>query len=243
MDVQESSNLSTLEDVPLLTAVDLSYSYDGSRLVLTNVSLEVRRREVLAIAGPNGSGKTTLVKHLNGLIKPTTGKIYYLEKEIRNPKDLMKRVGLVFQNPDDQVFFPIVEEDVAFGPKNMGLSPSEIQERVAYALNSMQILPLRNRSYYTLSFGERKKVAIAGVLAMKPEIIILDEPTIGLDPWSKKSFIDLINRLREDTTIILVAHDLDLLKISDRILFLKEGRILGEYHDFEIFRQQAIGEK
>ena len=232
-----------MEEIPLLAAVNINYYYERNRPVLTNVSLIVKPKEILAIAGPNGSGKTTLVKHLNGLIKPTTGKIYYLEKEIKDSKELMKKVGLVFQNPDDQVFFPIVEEDIAFGPRNMGLSPNEIKERVNHALSSMQILPLRNRSYYTLSFGERKKVAIAGILAMRPEIIILDEPTIGLDPWSKKSFIELINKLRIDTTIILVSHDFDLLKISDRILFLKEGQIIGEYDDFEMFKQQTIGEK
>ncbi len=233
----------TSEEIPLLATVNISYCYEKNRPVLTNVSLTVKPKEILAIAGPNGSGKTTLVKHLNGLIKPTTGKIYYLEEEIKDPKELMKKVGLVFQNPDDQVFFPIVEEDIAFGPRNMGLSLNEIKERVNHALSSMQILPLRNRSYYTLSFGERKKVAIAGILAMRPEIIILDEPTIGLDPWSKKSFIELINKLRAETTIILVSHDFDLLKISDRILFLKEGQIIGEYTDFEVFKQQTIGEK
>ncbi len=225
---------------PLLSAVNISYQYEKGNPVLSNVFMEVKDKEILAIAGPNGSGKTTLVKHLNGLIKPMLGKIFYKGEEVRDPKELMKRVGLVFQNPDDQVFFPIIEEDVAFGPRNMGLSQKEIESRVENALSSMQISHLKHRSYYTLSFGERKKVAISGVLAMEPEIIILDEPTIGLDPWSKKAFIELIEKMKTKATVVLVSHDSDLLKIADRILFLNKGKIVGKYHNFETFKQDTL---
>lgn len=224
----------------LIKLEDVWFSYNKEQYVLKQVNFNVQEKEIIGIAGPNGSGKTTLVKHLNGLLKPVKGKVFLEGKEVKKTRELTRYVGMVFQNPEDQVFFPIVEEDIAFGVRNMGLEEKEVQERVNYALEILKINHLRTRSFFKLSFGEKKKVSIAGVLAMQPPIMVLDEPTLGLDPWSKNDFIKLIKKIGQESTLVITTHDFDVLKNVDKIVFLKNGEIKGEYDSFQKFKSEAL---
>ena len=224
----------------LVKLEDVWFKYNKEQYVLKRVNFSVREKEIIGIAGPNGSGKTTLVKHLNGLLKPVKGKVLLEGEEVKKPRELTKYVGMVFQNPEDQVFFPIVEEDIAFGLRNMGLEEKEVEKRVNYALEVLKINHLRERSFFRLSFGEKKKVSIAGVLAMQPPIMVLDEPTLGLDPWSKNDFIMLIKEIGKKSTLVITTHDFDVLKNVDRIVFLRDGEIKGEYDSFRKFEEEAL---
>lgn len=222
---------------PILEVKHLWFRYKKNLpFVLQDISFSVQENDVLGITGPNGSGKTTLVKHLNGLLTPERGEILFEGNKV-NRKTLVRSIGLVFQNPDEQVFYPVVKEDIEFGPRNMKLSEKEIAQRVNYALETLKIKHLATRKYVTLSFGEKKKVAIAGVLAMKPRVLILDEPTIGLDPWSKQSFLKELFQLKQESTIIIISHDFDLLKKIDKIILLHRGRVVKQFVDYKKFLQ------
>ncbi|OHC01186.1 MAG: energy-coupling factor ABC transporter ATP-binding protein, partial [Planctomycetes bacterium RIFCSPHIGHO2_12_39_6] len=178
---------------------DVQYRYHDGTHALMGVTLDIRRGEFLAILGPNGSGKTTLLKHLNGLLKPLKGEILLEEKSLTqySSKEIFQRVGIVFQDPNDQLFAPSVWEDVAFGPMNMGLTRDEINRRVDKALSLVSMTPYVNKGVDALSFGQKKRVCIAGVLAMKPNILILDEPTCGLDPAGVTSIMTLLKELNK----------------------------------------------
>ena len=213
-----------------IETIDLCYTYyDGTR-ALTNMNFSVEEGENIAILGPNGAGKTTLLHHFNGLLMPSSGKVLVLGK-IVDPSDLdwvRQKVGLVFQDPDDQLFARTVGEDVAFGPVNLGLLRDEVKARVKWALEATEIADLVNKAPGNLSTGQKRRAALAGVLAMKPEIILLDEPMANLDPRTASKVLRLVLQLNKELgiTLIIATHDLDLVPLfADKICVLNKGEI------------------
>ena len=228
-----------------LETLGVSFSYPGSPRGLVSVDFKAAPGQFIALLGENGSGKTTLIKTLVRLIKPVKGEIRIFGKDIQDwaPAELYQRVGAVFQNPDDQLFANTVEEDVAFGPRNLGLSESEVALRVTEALAAVGAASLRDRAIHHLSFGEKKRAAIAGVLAMRPAVMLLDEPTAGLDPAGERLMMDLLGRLNKERgiTVILSTHSVDLLPyFAERICVLSQGRVLKEGTPLEIFSDSAM---
>jgi energy-coupling factor transport system ATP-binding protein len=206
---------------------------------LRGVSLVVEQGEVLGIVGGTGSGKSTLVQHMNLLLTPTGGDVLVDGVDARTLKksDLRRRVGLVFQFPEAALFAPTVEEDVAFAPRQLGLDEEEARERVSASLRAVGAGELAARSPFALSGGEKRRAAIAGVLAMKPEVLVLDEPTAGLDPATREELLALILGLRQTgISVVLVSHDLDeVAEVADRICALHEGRISAAGTPAEVF--------
>jgi cobalt/nickel transport system ATP-binding protein len=216
-----------------LEARDGDYAYPGGIAALCGVSFRARCGELIAVLGANGSGKTTLLKVLMRLVQPQRGQVLLSQDDARQlrPADVYRRVGMVFQNPTDQLFAATVEQDVAFGPANLGLSPAEIAIRTDEALTAVDALEFRNRPIHDLSFGQQKRVCLAGVLAMRPPILLLDEPTAGLDPAGESQMAELLLRLhrRQATTIIVCTHAVDLLPVlADRAYVLHRGRVWRE---------------
>lgn len=204
-------------------------------VAISHITLSIDTGEVVSIVGPTGCGKTTLVQHFNGLLRPSTGKVIVDSVDITakdaDMRELRRKVGLVFQYPEHQLFEETVFDDVAFGPRNLGFSAEEIRDNVRESLEFMD-LPferIRQRSPFSLSGGEMRRVALAGVLAMKPKVLVLDEPTAGLDPESRKKLLRKIKELQKtgNTTIVIVSHEIEeIAEISDRITVLKEGHVL-----------------
>lgn len=232
---------------PLIEAVDLSYTYragSGKAIkALSSVNMHVNQGEMLAVTGQNGSGKSTLARHFNGLLTATTGKVFVeglSASDKVNTAAIRKLVGMVFQNPDNQLVSSIVEEDIAFGPENLGLPPYEIRERVNWALNTLNLEDLRLESPSRLSEGQKQRVAIAGVLAMKPSCIVLDEPTAHLDPRSRREVIENVLQLNraEGITIVLLTHYMSEVVLCDRMIVMDRGEIKLEGAPFEVFRQK-----
>ena len=207
----------------------LSYTYPDGIQALNGIDLQIKATEKVAIVGANGSGKSTLLLHLNGILLPQHGEIVIGEMLV-TPHNLMavrNFVGLVFQNPDDQLFMPTVWEDVAFGPINQGLKGNELKIRVSEALVSvgLDVTKYAERLSHNLSGGEKKRVAIAGVLAMQPQVLVFDEPSAQLDPRSRRQLIQLLQTLPE--TQLIATHDLDLvLELCDRTIILSEGKVV-----------------
>jgi len=223
-----------------LQARNIQYKYHDGTYALCGASLDIKKGELLAILGPNGSGKTTLLKHLNGLLKPMGGEIVLERKPLAqySSKEVFQRVGIVFQDPNDQLFAPSVKEDVAFGPLNLGLSKDEITQRVDEALSLVGMTLHANKAVDALSFGQKKRVCIAGVLAMKPEILVLDEPTCGLDPAGVTSIMTLLKELNErhGITIIMATNTVDLVPVyMDRLAVMYQGNILSIGTPEEVF--------
>ena len=217
----------------LIELENVKYVYPDGVEALKGISLKVLKGERLAILGPNGAGKSTLVMHLNGLYSPKEGtvKVWNMPINDKNVHEIRRTVGIVFQNPDDQLFCPTLWEDVAFGPLNMGLSMKEVEVRVEEALGVMGLTGLEERAPHHLSLGERKRAAIATVLAMKPRVLVLDEPTANLDPRSRRGLIELLNNVHkvEGTTLVIATHDMDLaFQLTDRAYVLKAGSIITE---------------
>ena len=207
---------------------DISYKYENE-FVLRNISLKIKEGDFLAIIGHNGSGKTTLIKHFNGLLTPSKGDV--VVDGLNTKKDdweIRQKIGIVFQNPEDQLINSIVEEDVAFGLENLGVLPGEIEKRVKGILEKLSISHLAKRNVNDLSFGQKQLVALAGVLAMNPKYIIFDEPTTMLDPKNKLNIMDIMNKLnKKGATIILITNNLDDIKKNVKsVVLLKEGRII-----------------
>lgn len=229
---------------PSVRVSDLHYAYPDGNKALHGVSLTIGKSERVALLGPNGAGKTTLVMHLNGILSPTSGSINIAEftldssnKEIT--KKVREKVGIVFQDPDDQLFMPTVFEDVAFGPTNMGLSASEIESRSVTALEMVGMLALKERAPHHLSFGQRRRVAVATVLAMEPEILILDEPSSNLDPASRRELSEILLAL--DVTILMVTHDLPYaFEICERSLILNQGEIVADDTTIKLLRNEKL---
>lgn len=214
----------------------------SSPWALRNVSLTVRRGEFLGLAGHTGSGKSTLVQHLNGLIRPQEGSVYALGLDLSNKKDaaaVKAKVGVVFQYPERQLFAETVAQDVAFGPHNLGLSQAEVARRVMSSLArvGLDLVTVGDKSPFELSGGQQRRVAFAGVLAMEPEVLVLDEPMAGLDPAARSDFLELIDRLHRDgLTVVMVSHSMDdLANCCDRIVVMNEGAVFAEGTPAQVF--------
>ncbi|NAZ30463.1 MAG: ATP-binding cassette domain-containing protein [Caldimicrobium sp.] len=226
---------------PLRLVVKLrSFSYSGDALLLQDVEFEVKAGECLVILGASGAGKTTLLKLIDGLLKDYEGEVLLDGQDIRKlkPKEIYSKMGLLFQNPDEQLFAPTVFEDVAFGPRNMGFDEEEVIRRVLQALDLVELSGFEGRSISQLSFGQKKRVALAGLLAMGHEVLLLDEPTLGLDPIRERRFLKLLKRLQEERSITLViaTHQVDIVpEIADRVLILSEGKVFFLGPPEEIF--------
>lgn len=209
---------------------------------LDNVSLKVRKGEFLGIAGHTGSGKSTLIQHMNGILHPTNGRVVAFGRDVAEKgaaNDVRGRVGVVFQYPENQLFAATVSEDVAFGPRNLGLSEEEVNARVERSLRTVGLDPeeIAARSPFELSGGQQRRVAFAGVLAMEPEVLVLDEPAAGLDPKARKTFLDMVSHLHEEgLTVVMVSHNMDdLANLCDRVAVMSEGKLLMEGTPAEVF--------
>jgi len=218
------------------TAIEVDsvkYLYHDGTLALDYISIEIKRGQRVAILGPNGAGKSTLLLLLAGLIEPSHGCVKVLGLQARGKAiaEIRRQVGIVFQHPDDQLFCPTVWEDVSFGPLNMGLSETEVEGRVKEALDIVGMTGYESKAPHHLSLGQKRRAAIASVLAMKPQILLLDEPTANLDPRSRIELIRFLNKLHETKriTMILALNDMDLaLALSDRAYVLEKGKIVAE---------------
>lgn len=228
-------------EAPIIELKDISYFYASSKTkALDSVSLKIYPGEKIAILGANGAGKSTLFRQFNGILKPSSGQILINGQEItrKNIKQVRQTVGMVFQNPDDQILAPTVEQDVAFGPMNMGLPEEEVERRVAEALELVHMSGFEERSPHHLSGGQKKLVAIAGILAMRPRVVVLDEPTAGLDPLTASQVINMIEEmnLQLGITVILSTHDVDIVpSFADRVYVIHHGQIGAEGTPEEIF--------
>lgn len=221
--------------------VTYEYSEDNiSYAALKNFSLNIERGSFTVILGHNGSGKSTLAKLLNGLYKPTSGDVLVdgiNTKDERTELEIKRKVGMVFQNPDNQLVASIVEEDVAFGPENLGLEPAEIRKRVDDALKSVDMYEYRESTPHHLSGGQKQRIAIAGIIAMQPECIVLDEPTAMLDPKGRAEIISTVRRLNieKGITVVLITHYMEEAENADRVLVMNDGGIIADSTPKEVF--------
>ncbi|HUU75904.1 MAG TPA: ATP-binding cassette domain-containing protein [Methanoregulaceae archaeon] len=229
----------------LIETRDLTYIYPGDVKGLDMVNFIAPRNARIAVIGANGAGKSTLFKHFNGILTATSGSVLIHGEPVtrENIRQVRKYVGVVFQNPDDQIFSPTVEQDVAFGPINLGLDDQTVQHRVDEALKMVGIEHLRDRVPHHLSGGEKKRVAIAGIIAMEPQILVLDEPTAGLDPQGVKDLVEFINSLSRTygMTVIFSTHDVSLVpEIADYVYVMNKGTIVASGTTREIFIKQEL---
>ncbi|MCI8458486.1 MAG: energy-coupling factor transporter ATPase [Clostridia bacterium] len=217
---------------------------DDTKEALRDVSLTVQDGEFVALCGHNGSGKSTLAKLMNGLIEPTRGTVTVdglVTSDKKNLFDIRKTVGVVFQNPDNQMVASVIEDDVAFGPENLGLPPAQIEERVQWALASVGMQEHRKGTPFRLSGGQKQRIAIAGVLAIKPRVMVLDESTAMLDPVGREEVLEVVTRLNreEGMTVIMITHFMEEAALADRIVVLNRGMVAGEGGK-EIFADRAL---
>lgn len=231
----------------IIKAEDLSFSYIDEEKrtdVLRNVNFEIERGSFVAVLGHNGSGKSTLAKLCNLILTPTEGSLYLFGKKIDENElsddeiyEIRRRVGMVFQNPDNQLVATVVEEDVAFGPENLGVEPDEIRRRVDEALETVGMSAFAKHSPHQLSGGQKQRVAIAGILALSPEIIIFDESTAMLDPIGRRDVIEIIKKLNreEEKTVILITHYMEEAADADRVIVIDGGRIVLDGEPREVF--------
>ena len=233
----------------IITIENLIFEYtrgDESQPVraIDNLNLEIERGSFTAIIGKNGSGKSTLAKNLNGLLLPTEGVIYVDGFDTRDDDSIWnvrQTAGMVFQNPDNQLVSAIVEDDVAFGPENLGIEPAEIRRRVDKALSDVNMGQFKKKAPHLLSGGQKQRIAIAGVVAMKPKCIIFDEPTAMLDPKGRSEIMSIIDELHaEGITVILITHFMDEAVRADRVIIMHEGRILLDGAPQEVFEQEEL---
>ncbi|MDD1655477.1 MAG: ATP-binding cassette domain-containing protein [Methanomicrobiales archaeon] len=229
----------------LIETRDLCYIYPGNVTALHSLNFVAPRNSRIAVIGANGAGKSTLFKCFNGIFTPTSGQVLIRGEPItkENLREVRKFVGLVFQNPDDQVFSPTVEQDVAFGPMNLGLDPETVHHRVHEALQLVGIEDLAHRVPHHLSGGEKKRVAIAGLIAMEPEVLVLDEPTAGLDPRGIRELIEVVNNLSRKfgMTIIFSTHDVSVIpEVADYLYVMAKGRFVAQGTVEEVFDQPEL---
>lgn len=237
----------------MVKAKNLTYEYikmtetengvkEEKLLALKNVNLHIEKGKFVAVLGHNGSGKSTFAKHINALLHPTDGTLWIKGYDTKNEEfvwDIRQSAGMVFQNPDNQLVATVVEEDIAFGPENLGIEPSEIRKRVDGALKTVRMSEYMKHSPSKLSGGQKQRIAIAGVLAMKPDCIVLDEPTAMLDPVGRKEVIDTVMRLNkeEGITIILITHYMEEAVKADEVFVIDDGIVVMEGKPKEIFSQ------
>ena len=221
--------------------IDLTYTYPDQTKALQGISLRILHGESVGIIGPNGAGKSTLLSHLTGLLAPSHGSVRIgdLPVNTKTLPQIRRTVGMVFQNSDEQLFMPTVFEDVAFGPHNLGVPAEELESRVLQALRTVGAEHLKNRPPYRLSGGEKRSVAIASVLSMLPDILVMDEPSASLDPLCRRQLIDLLLSFRH--TKIIASHDLDFIwDICERVIVLFEGRVVADGSTREIFSNEDL---
>ena len=225
---------------------NLHYTYPGDDAEsLKGVSLEIERGSFVAVLGHNGSGKSTLAKHLNAILLPTEGKVLIDGIDTADENNLLKirsTVGMVFQNPDNQIVAHVVEDDVAFAPENLGVEPAEIRERVDNALKAVDMYEFRLHAPHLLSGGQKQRVAIAGVIAMQPEVIVLDEPTAMLDPKGRREVIDTVTKLcrEKGITIVLITHHMSECIDADRLIVMSNGDVVADGTPQEVFSQVEL---
>jgi cobalt/nickel transport system ATP-binding protein len=229
--VKRTRKLKRKSDRPIMEVDGLRFSYPNGAPVLRDVNLVIRSGEVVALLGENGAGKTTLLKHLIGLLEQHEGTIRFKGRTVarKNLQKVREAVGFVFQNPDDQLFNPTVFEDVAFGPLNMGLDDAEVKRRALRALDMVGLGDKAERSPHELSFGEKKLACIAGIMAMEPEVLVLDEPTANLDPRSRRRVVSLLKRLNEahGRTVLFCTHNVNIIpELAKRVVVLHKGSII-----------------
>ena len=220
---------------------NLKFHYPDQTLALGGISFRIGHGESVAIVGANGAGKSTLLQHLNGYLTPGSGEVligdYLLTRETL--REARRTVGMVFQDPDDQLFMATVADDVAFGPLNLGLTPEEVEKRVTGALETVGLAQLRERPPHRLSAGQKRRVAIASVLSMSPDILVMDEPSAGLDPRVRTQLIALLKTFRH--TKIIATHDLDLvLDLCERTIVMHEGMVSADGPTLEIFANEEL---
>jgi len=226
---------------PSLQVADLAFAYPDGHRALDGVNLVIGRGERVALLGPNGAGKTTLVLHLNGVLQPERGSVRVAGLAVDKPslREIRRRVGIVFQDPDDQLFMPTVRDDVAFGPANLGLRGPELDDRVERALALVGMQAYADRPPNHLSYGQRRRVAVATVLAMEPEVLVLDEPSSNLDPASRRELAEILDGLA--VTLLMVTHDLPYaLELCPRSLVINEGRIVADGPTAEVLGDEDL---
>ncbi|MDZ4158484.1 MAG: energy-coupling factor transporter ATPase, partial [Anaerolineaceae bacterium] len=232
--------------MPLIEVVDLAYAYPGEAgktiLALRGITLQVESGEHIAIIGANGSGKTTLARHLNALLLPTSGTVRVAEMDTRDPKhhqQIRTTVGMVFQYPEDQMVATVAEQDVAFGPANLGLPPEEIHRRVTEALHAVGLWEQRLRPPHMLSAGQMQRLALAGTLAMRPRCIVFDESTAMLDPLGRRQVWEITNRLhREGLTIVSITHSMEEAASAERVIVMHRGEVVMDGNPPAVFAER-----
>ncbi len=226
---------------PVLDVRGLAHAYPDGHQSLFGVDLHVHRGERVALLGPNGAGKTTLVLHLNGILTSGAGTVSVSGLPVRkeNLQEIRRRVGVVFQDPDDQLFMATVRDDVAFGPANLGLRGAALTARVESALEQVGMAAYADRPPHHLSFGQRRRVAVATVLAMEPEILVLDEPSSNLDPASRRELADILRSL--DVTVLMVTHDLPYaLELCPRSVILSDGQVVADGATYDLLTDTEL---
>ncbi len=236
-----------------ISVQNVTFRYDSQdetegKLVLNDISFEVEKGAFVALLGHNGSGKSTVAKHLNAMLTPTSGKVYIDGMDTSDEKltyDIRRRVGLVLQNPDNQIVASIVEEDVAFGPENLGIPSDEIRRRVDEALKAVDMYDHRLKAPYKLSGGQKQRVAIAGIIAMQPDCIVLDEPTAMLDPKGREEVLYTIHKLNKEQgiTVVMITHYMEEAVTADRVYVMDNGRMLTSGTPREVFSQVELMKK
>ena len=228
----------------MIQTKDLCFEYQGEEQntqVLKQMNLSIRKGEFIAVLGHNGSGKSTLAKHFNSILIPTSGTVYVEGIDTSQEElvfDVRQRVGMVFQNPDNKIVATLVEEDVAFAPENLGVPPEEIRSRVDYSLKAVGMYEYRNRAPHQLSGGQKQRVAIAGIIAMQPDCIVLDEATAMLDPRGRREVLETIQKLNRElgTTIVHITHYMEEAVLANRVVVVDNGEILLDGTPNEVFR-------
>ncbi len=225
----------------MLEVDGLAYAYPDGHQALAGVNLHVHQGERVALLGPNGAGKTTLVLHLNGILTAGAGTVHVSGMPVAKEhlQEIRRRVGIVFQDPDDQLFMGTVRADVGFGPANLGVSGAELDERVTTALEQVGMAEFADRPPHHLSFGQRRRVSVATVLAMQPEILVLDEPSSNLDPASRRELADILRGL--DVTVLMVTHDLPYaLELCPRAVVLSDGHVVADGATYDVLTDDAL---
>ncbi len=242
-----------MDEKNIIEIRDLFFSYseeDEEKWILKNISLDIKKGEFVTILGHNGSGKSTLAKHLNAILIPEKGSVTVAGIDTKDEKrliDIRQNIGMVFQNPDNQLVATIVEEDVAFAPENLGLETEEIRKRVDYALDAVGMSKFKKHAPHMLSGGQKQRIAIAGILAMKPSVIVLDEATAMLDPMGRKEIMETVRRLNktEGITVVHITHYMEEAALSDRVVVLSSGEIVYDDAPEKVFSKveelKAIG--